>query len=126
MLKPATPVAAEKPATPKKSRKKTADTTTTSAESPVEEKKPRGRKKADTPAVENVMPATPDPEEKKLRGKNPSKQPVVLIESQSGSQITTSDILKKIPAGCESVYVKPEENKAYWVKGDDSGSVDLW
>ena len=117
------------------SRKKTADTTTTSAESPVEEKKPRGRKKAATPVVENVMPvpavenvipATPDPEKKKPRGKKQSKQPVVLIESQSGSQITTSDILKKIPAGCESVYVKPEENKAYWVKGDDSGSVDLW
>ena len=32
----------------------------------------------------------------------------------------------EIPDGCDQVYIKPEENKAYWVKGDESGAVELW
>ena len=26
----------------------------------------------------------------------------------------------------EKVYVRVDENKAYWVNGEDTGSVDLW
>ena len=50
----------------------------------------------------------------------------VLIQSQLGGTITPEEVLKRIPEGCDRVYIKPEENKAYWVKGDESGAVELW
>ena len=43
-----------------------------------------------------------------------------------GGQITVDDILKRVPEGADQVYIKPEENKAYWVKGDESGEIVLW
>ena len=48
------------------------------------------------------------------------------IESLLGGTITAQEILKRIPSGADEVYVKPGENKAYWVKGEDSGNVTLW
>ena len=42
-----------------------------------------------------------------------------------GGEITTEDILKKI-GEAETVYVRVDQNKAYWVKGDETGSVELW
>ena len=40
--------------------------------------------------------------------------------------ITPEEILSRIPKGADTVYVKPEDNKAYWVKGEETDSVDLW
>ena len=54
------------------------------------------------------------------------KKTAVLIQSQLGGMITPEEVLKRIPEGCDQVYIKPEENKAYWVKGDESGAVELW
>lgn len=52
--------------------------------------------------------------------------PVFTIESKMGGQITYDEVLKKLPKGVEQIYVKPEENKAYWVKGKKSGEILLW
>ena len=54
------------------------------------------------------------------------KKTTILIQSQLGGTITPEEVLKRIPDGCDQVYIKPEENKAYWVKGDESGAVELW
>ena len=54
------------------------------------------------------------------------KKTAILIQSQLGGTITPEEVLKRIPEGCDQVYIKPEENKAYWVKGDESGAVELW
>jgi hypothetical protein len=67
----------------------------------------------------------PARKENPAKAKKPSTTKV-FIESMLGGSITTEEILKKIPKGTTEVYVKPEENKAYWVKGDKTGSVDLW
>ena len=50
----------------------------------------------------------------------------VVIESPMGGAISTDEIAKKIPDGAEAVYVRVEQNKLYWVKGSESGSVDIW
>ena len=50
----------------------------------------------------------------------------IVIESQMGGSISTDEILSRLPDGCDKVYVKPEENAAYWVKGTESGIVKLW
>lgn len=73
---------------------------------PVEEKKPRGKKKAE---------AAP----KKDDGV------VVVIQSPMGGSITPEEIIKKT-GPVDVVYVRVDENKAYWVKGEETGAVDLW
>jgi hypothetical protein len=40
--------------------------------------------------------------------------------------ITPRQVLQKIPAGSDSVYIRVDENKLYWVKGDENGAVDIW
>ena len=71
-------------------------------------------KKAAAPAKKAAAPA-----------KKAAKQPEVIIQSSMGGSITPAEILKKV-GKVDEVYVRVDENKAYWVKGDKTGSVDLW
>ena len=77
----------------------------------------------------------PNKEEKKAEQKDEKKNDVVdaeekitaiIIQSPMGGAITPEQILSKIPAGSDSVYVRVDENKLYWVKGDENGAVDIW
>jgi hypothetical protein len=49
----------------------------------------------------------------------------VIIQSPMGGNITPEEILKKVGTA-DKIYVRVDENKAYWVKGTETGSVDLW
>ena len=53
------------------------------------------------------------------------KTPQIIIQSPSGQEITTNDILEKV-GNVDSIYVRVDENAAYWVKGEEHGSVQLW
>ena len=53
------------------------------------------------------------------------KKTTVFIQSPMGGEITPEAILAKI-GEADKVYVRVDVNKAYWVKGDEAGSVDLW
>ncbi len=64
-------------------------------------------------------------EEKAAPAKKAVKQPEVVIQSPLGGIITPEEILKKV-GKVDQVYVRVDENKAYWVKGDKNGAVDLW
>ena len=50
----------------------------------------------------------------------------LFFESNSGMQITLKEIAEKVPKKCDAAYVKIEENKIYWVKGEETGSEDIW
>lgn len=58
----------------------------------------------------------------------------VIIQSPMGGEITPDEILAKIKTATkgtgvgkiDTIYVRVNENKAYWVKGKKNGSVDLW
>ena len=50
----------------------------------------------------------------------------IIIQSPMGGAISTDEIAKKVPAGTDSVYVKVDENMLYWVKGKETGSVNIW
>ena len=70
---------------------------------------------------------------KKAEKKTPKKKtttkktpPTIHIQSMLGGTISYDELIKRIPADAEAVYVKTEENKAYWVKGGATGDVDLW
>ena len=82
-----------------------------------------------TPPISSIQ------EEEKAEHKDEKKNDVVdaeekktkiIIQSPLGGNITPRQILKKIPAGSDSVYIRVDENKLYWVKGDESGAVDIW
>ena len=126
----AAPIVEEKPAR-RGRKKKDADAETTPA---VEEKvgetlaKPkRGRKKKEQP--------TPSPvDESLLKMQNDADAAVhalfdakgtVIIQSPMGGEIDVNEILAKV-GPVDKVYVRVDQNAAYWVRGDESGAVNLW
>ena len=53
----------------------------------------------------------------------------ILIQSRMGGEIPVDKVIAIILDVCptaEKIYVKPEDNRAYWTKGTASGSVILW
>jgi len=54
-----------------------------------------------------------------------AKTAEVLIQSPMGGVITPEEILKRV-GKVDKVYVRVDQNKAHWVKGDEVGSIDLW
>ena len=58
-------------------------------------------------------------------------EPVVMIESAMGGQISMDEILKRVNEAVKAkerlaIYVKPEDNKAYYSSEAGDGSIDLW
>ncbi len=55
----------------------------------------------------------------------------IIIQSPSGQEITPKEIKAKISAAnkggvVDKIYVRADEGKAYWVKGEETGEVELW
>ena len=94
-----------------------------------EEKKVAAKAKAVEKKVATKKPAAKKPAEKKPVAKKPvaKKAPKneVIIQSPMGGVITPAEVLAKV-GPVDQVYVRVDENKAYWVKGDENGAVDLW
>ena len=81
-------------------------------------------KKAEVKAEK--APAKKDPA-KKPAAKKPAAKKVaeVIIQSPLGGEITGAEILARV-GDVDKVYVRVDENKAYWVRGEETGDVDLW
>ena len=103
-------MAEKKAAAKKETEKKTVKKTAEKAVAKVAEK-------AAKPAAKAVKAAAP--------AKKAAKQAEVIIQSPLGGVITPAEILKKV-GKVDRVYVRVDQNKAHWVKGDEIGSVDLW
>ena len=80
------------------------------------EKKPAAAKaaKAEAPAKK--------PAAKKAAAK---KAVEVIVQSPLGGEISFAEILAKV-GEADKVYVRVDQNKAYWVRGEETGDVDLW
>lgn len=50
----------------------------------------------------------------------------IYVQSPMGGNITPEEIAAKLPEGTESVFVRVDQNKLWWIKGEESGSVDIW
>ena len=123
----------EAPAKPKRGRKKAAEAAPAVEEKAekVEEdaaKPKRGRKKKDAAAEAASIDAS------LLQMQNDAESAVhalftpattVIIQSPMGGEIDVTDILAKV-GPVDKVYVRVDQNAAYWVKGDESGAVSLW
>lgn len=76
---------------------------------------------------EEPVKADAKPAEKKAEPESEAqpKKPKVVIQSPFGGEITPEEIFAKID-NAETVYVRVDVNKAYWVNGEEYGNVDLW
>ncbi len=89
--------------------------------------------KAAKPAVKKTAEKKPaaktaaaKPAAKKPAAKPAAKKAVeVIIQSPMGGNITPEAILAKV-GKADKIYIRVDENKAYWVRGKETGSVDLW
>ena len=49
----------------------------------------------------------------------------IIIQSPLGAEISAEEILAKA-GDVDKIYVRADENKAYWVKEEQNGAIDLW
>ena len=50
----------------------------------------------------------------------------IIIQSPMGGAISTDAIAAKIPQDADTVYVRVDENMLYWVRGKETGAVNIW
>jgi len=90
-------------------------------EDKIAETKPAAKESiAKKPAAEK-KPAVKKPAAKKPTAKKVAE---VIIQSPLGGEITSAEILDRV-GNVDKVYVRVDQNKAYWVNGEETGSVDL-
>ena len=82
------------------------------------------------PAKKAARKAAPKAEAKAAPAKKAAKpakaeKTDIIVQSPLGGEITVSDILAKV-GDVDRVYVRVDQNAAYWVKGEASGAVNLW
>ena len=82
--------------------------------------KPAAKAVKAAPAKKAAAPA-----KKAAPVKKAAKQPEVIIQSPMGGSITPEEILKRV-GNVDQVYIRVELNKAYWVRGKETGNIDLW
>ena len=82
---------------------------------------------AKKPAEKKAEPVKAEPAAKKPAAKKTAakKTAEVIIQSPLGGEITSAEILARV-GDADRIYVRVDENKAYWVRGEETGSVDLW
>ena len=95
-------------------------------------------KPAEAVVIEATAPAAPTPEKNtilekaaetvaaapKAEKKTPVA-PTVILQSPFGGEITV-DAVKTLVGEVDKVYVHIDQNKLYWVKGNETGNKDIW
>ena len=68
-------------------------------------------------------PAKEEPETEKKPAGTGTK---IVIQSPMGGNITTKEILDRLPEGTDCVFVRVDQNKLWWIKGEETGSTEIW
>ena len=50
----------------------------------------------------------------------------IVIQSVMGGAITPGEIAAKVPKGADTVFVRVDQNKLWWIRGEETGNVDIW
>lgn len=50
----------------------------------------------------------------------------IYVQSPYGGNITPEEIAAKMPEGTESCYVRVDQNLIWWVRGEETGAVEIW
>ena len=56
----------------------------------------------------------------------PERKAEIYIQSPLGGNITPEQILTKLPAGAEAAFVRVDQNLIWWLRGDETGAVEIW
>ena len=86
---------------------------------PVPKKKAAPKKSTAPKKSEENVPAAPKAEKKT------PVAPTVIFQSPFGGEITV-DAVKTLVGDVDKVYVRIDQNKLYWVKGEETGAIDIW
>ena len=96
----------------------------------VEEKAaPVAEEKADPVVEEKADPVVEEKAATTVKAEKTEEQVELIIESTMGGQISADEIIKRVKEkrnDAAKIYVKPEENKAYFTYGDSVGHIELW
>ena len=89
---------------------------------PAAEKAPAKEAAAGAPAAKKI------PAKKPAGAAKPAKvlKFELYVQSPYGGNITPEEILAKIPEGTEACYVRVDQNLIWWIRGDESGAVEIW
>ena len=84
-------------------------------------------KKAVKPAKRAAAKKKPAEKKEAAPKKAAAKKPVptVILQSPFGGEITV-DAVKTLVGDVDKVYVRIDQNKLYWVKGKETGDMDIW
>ena len=116
-------LSASEAAPAKKTRKKAAPKAEVKA---APAKKAPKAEKAEAKAAPKKAPKAEKPAAPKKPARSRAKKETdIIVQSPLGGEITVSDILAKV-GDVDRVYVRVDQNAAYWVKGEASGAVNLW
>ena len=97
--------------------KKASEETAAAAKKPAAKSAPKAEA---APAVKK--PAARKPAAKKPAAKKTAE---IIVQSPLGGEISFAEILAKV-GDADKVYVRVDQNKAYWVRGEETGDTDLW
>lgn len=50
----------------------------------------------------------------------------IYVQSPLGGNITPDEILAKMPEGVEACFVRVDQNLIWWVRGEETGAVEIW
>ena len=50
----------------------------------------------------------------------------IFFQSSMGASITAEQVASKIPADADAAYVRIDKNAIWWVRGKETGMVDIW
>ena len=84
----------------------------------------RGRKKAEPAPVDESLLQMQNDADAAVHALFDAKG-TVIIQSPMGGEIDVNEILAKV-GPVDKIYVRVDQNAAYWVRGDESGAVNLW
>ena len=79
--------------------------------------------------AEVIAPVVEEKAATTVKAEKTEEQVELIIESTMGGQISADEIIKRVKEkrnDAAKIYVKPEENKAYFTYGDSVGHIELW
>ena len=96
------------------------------ARKPVKEKVKATEAKVEKAAKATAQKAKKTVKKAEATAKKPTKKLEIIVQSPMGGNITDAEIAAKLPKGTETVFVRVDQNKLWWIKGEETGSVDIW
>ena len=67
-----------------------------------------------------------DEEEAKPVKKTKAPKLEIYIQSPLGGNITPEEVAARMPEGTEACFVRVDQNLIWWVRGEETGAVEIW